>query len=141
VELGFFDGVAVKKDYFLLLKRSDGTMVIGPMQSSSNDIGDSPVPGFWRAAMADSKGQPVLLLSAAAAWHSPYDSTDADGLDIEHTGRVCRFEPTKFTCDEPRPTVFLVEKLDGKKGAAFKAAPRAKLPALNPSTGKMVPWK
>lgn len=139
ISLGYFDGVAVKDDEFLFLKRADGTMVVGPMQSTSNDIGDSPVPGFWRAAVVDSKGTPVLVVSAAAAWHSPYDSKDADGLDIEHTARVCRFEPTKFTCDEPHPTVFLIEKLDGKRGAAFKAAPKAKLPTLSPSTGKMVP--
>ena len=139
IELGFFDGVAVKNDYFLFLERADGVRVVGPMQSTSNDIGDSPVPGFWRAAMADSKAGPVMIVSAAAAWHSPYDSRDADGLDIEHTARVCRFGPTKFTCDEPHPTVFLVEKLDGKRGAAFKDAPRAKLPTVNPQTGKMAP--
>lgn len=139
IELGFFDGVAWNNDYFLFLRRADGARVVGPLQSTSNDIGDSPVPGFWRAAVVDSKGTPVLVVSAAAAWHSPYDSKDADGLDIEHTARVCRFEPTRFTCDEPRPTVFLLEKLDGKRGAAFKAAPKAKLPTLSPSTGKMVP--
>lgn len=138
VELRFFDGVAVKDDFFLFMKRSDGLRVVGPMQSTANDIGDSPVPGFWRAAVVDSRGEKALIVSAAAAWHSPYDSRDADGLDIEHTARVCRLTPTKTTCDEPRPTVFLLEKLDGKRGAAFKDAPRAKLPRLDPATGKMI---
>ncbi|MBS2017199.1 MAG: hypothetical protein JST00_30230 [Deltaproteobacteria bacterium] len=138
VELRFFDGVAEKDDYFLFMKRSDGVHVIGPMQSTANDIGDSPVPGFWRAAVVDSRGEKALIVSAAAAWHSPYDSRDADGLDIEHTARVCRVTPQKITCDEPRPTVFLLEKLDGKRGAKFKEAPRAKLPRLDPSTGKMI---
>lgn len=139
-ELRYFDGVALRDDLYLVLTRPDGALVAGPLYSTSNDIGDSPQPGFWRAAMGTSRGQPVLLLSYAAAWHSPYDSRDADGLDVEHAGRVCRFDVKRFTCDQPRPIVFQIDKLDGVRGAAFKAAPRAKLPVLD-ATGSLRPWQ
>lgn len=110
------------------------------MHSTSNDIGDSPKPGFWRLDLGTSRGQPVLLLAAAAAWHSPYDNRAADALNVEHAGRVCRFEATRFTCDQPYPTVFQIDRLDGKGGAAFKEAPSAKLPPIDPATGTLRPW-
>jgi hypothetical protein len=81
--------------------------------------------------MGTASGSPALYVSSAAAWHNPYDhDVPPDALEVEHAGRVCRLEVTRFTCDRPRPAVFLVEHLDGAGAVAFKAAPAAKAPPV-----------
>jgi len=141
VSLSYFDGVVVRDDLYPLMKRGDGVTVMGPLFSSANDVGDSPVPGYWRMGVALARGEPALLLAYAAAWHSPYDSSEADSLHVEHAARVCRFQPVRFTCDQPQPMIFRVDKLDGVRGAAFKAAPKAELPPIDPATGTLKPWR
>lgn len=138
--LKFFDGVASKDDQYLVLERKDGVTVAGPLYSSANDIGDSPMPGYWRAGMGISRGAPVLLVAYVAAWHSPYESSEADALHVEYAGRVCRIDATRVTCDQPIPTVFRVDRLDGARGAAFKTAPRSIFPPIDPATGTLKPW-
>jgi hypothetical protein len=138
--LHYFDGVAVMDERYLVLRRPDGATVAGPMYSAHNDIGDSPAPTAWRVAMGSSKGNAVLLLSSAAGWHSPYErDPDPDSIQVEHAARVCRFELTRFTCDQRQLTVFAKKTLDRTGAATFRSAPTAELPALDPATGTLRP--
>lgn len=140
VALQHFNGVVLRDDRYLLLRRPDGATVVGPMYSTSNDMGDSPSPSAWRVGVGVSKGVPVLLVGSVAAWHSPYDhDPDPDSLQAEYEGRVCRFELTRVTCDQSEPTRFAKKTLAKAVAAAFTASPRAELPPIDPATGTLVP--
>ena len=139
IELRVFNGVVVRTELYLLLKRPDGVLVAGPQYSIANDVGDAPWPGYWRMGMTAAAGQRLLRVAFAGAWHSPYESSEMDTLHVEHAGRVCRFEEARVTCAPKQPTIFAVDRLDGAGGAAFKAAPRAKLPTLD-ARGQLIPW-
>jgi hypothetical protein len=140
VVLRYFDGVTERDDRYVVLRRPDGRTIAGPMYSTSNDVGDSPVPSAWRLAMATARATPVLLVASVAVWRSPYDpSAGGDALVAELRGRVCRFEVARFTCDQARPTLFAKRTLDEAHAAAFRAAPTAELPAIDPATGTLRP--
>lgn len=139
VALRHFDGVVLRDDKYLLLRRPDGVTVAGPMYSTSNDVGDSPTPSAWRVGVVSSKGAPVLVSASAAAWHDRFDHSAApDKLQVEYEGRLCRFELTRFTCDQPRPTLFAKKSLSKAEEAAWKANPRAELPTVDARTGQLL---
>ncbi len=143
VTLGFFDGVAVKEDRYLMLRRKDGIIVGGPEYSSANDIGDSGRPSGWRAAMMQSKGAAVLVLASVTmeipmtAWLP--DGTPDASVDwmAEHRARVCHVESPRMRCDEPRMTLFVKRTMDAKEKAGRGKGLTAELPTLDPKSGRM----
>jgi hypothetical protein len=139
VSLRHFNGVVARDDKYLLLQRPDGVTVVGPMYSTSNDMGDSPAPSAWRVGVGTSKGAPVLLVGSAAAWHDPFDrAADPNRLQVEYEGRLCRFELTRITCDQPRPTLFAKKSLTKAEEDTWKAGPQAKLPLVDPASGTLL---
>jgi hypothetical protein len=136
--LHFFDGVAIRDERFLVLRRPEGVTVAGPMFSAQDDVGDSPAPVVWRFAMSWTRGAPVLLIASAAPWHSPYRPSDGpDAIEVEERGRLCRFEVARFSCDQPYPMLFNKRLLDKQQAARFKTSPSVDLPPIDPATGTL----
>ncbi len=106
---------------------------------SANDIGDAPAPGYWRAGLGMSRGQPVLPVLRRCM------AGALRGRRRRRAARGARGSGVPLRADaihvrSAPPTMFLVAKLDGKNGAAFKAAPKAELPRIDRTTGTLVPW-
>jgi hypothetical protein len=144
VALQYFDGVANMDDRYLLLRRADGTTVIGPMYSTANDIGDEAPPAASRLAMVRHRDLEVLVIASLAIGNRP-DPVLPNGrpgpdahYTVCHSGRVCRFEPTRFTC-QPKPfTPYQARVVGGAERAALRQAPKPELPVLDPATGAIV---
>lgn len=136
VALDYFDGVAGKSDQFLVLKRSDGVTVGGPLYSTHNDIGDSGAPLATRIKVVEPASANLLVLSTVEI--SPYLHSGLAGEDTnataEHWGRTCRFEPTRFRCDA-HPTEFRKVELTPAVRDAFVKHPVAALPSVLPDGG------
>jgi hypothetical protein len=128
-------------DRYLLLRRADGTTVIGPMYSTANDTGDVAPPAATRLAMLRYGVGEALVIASLEIGDRPDPLLDNGKpgpnakYTIRHSGRVCRFEPARFTCD-PRPLIVYQERVvSGAERAALIRAPKVDLPALDPATG------
>jgi hypothetical protein len=144
VALEYFDGVLVLDDRYLLLRRADGTAVIGPMYSTANDMGDEAPPAASRLAMVRYGDLEVLVIASLeiGGWPDPVLPDGKPGPNahykIHHSGRVCRFDPTRFTCD-PKPfTLYQERVVSAAERAVMLRAPKAELPVLDPATGAIV---
>jgi hypothetical protein len=144
IDLHYFDGVAELDDRYLLLKRADGTLVVGPKYRTSNDIGDTAPPAACRLAMIPSANATVLVVVSLELGDRP-DPLGEDGqpgpnahYTVRHSGRLCRFEPTRFTCETKGFTVFKERIVSSSERAALLNAPKPELPNLDASTGKLL---
>ena len=144
LKLDYFDGVLVLDNLYLLLKRADGTTVIGPLYRTANDMGDVAPPAASRLAMGSGGGMPVLLMGSLEIGDRP-DPAREDGTPgpnaryiIRQSGRVCRFEATRFSCDPTLFTEFEERQVSAAERAALLRAPKAKLPPVDPTTGKLI---
>jgi hypothetical protein len=143
VELQYFDGVAHLDEQYLLLRRADGALVVGPKYSASNDIGDAAPPAAYRAAMVPVAGAMVLVLVSLEIGDRP-DPLGADGYpgpnahyQVVHSGRVCRFEVARFRCEPKGFTEFRRSSVSRFQHALLMRAPRVDLPELDVTTGKL----
>lgn len=144
VALEYFDGAVMLDDRYLLLRRADGTTVIGPLYSTMNDTGDVTPPAATRLAMLPYRDTEVLVIASLEVGDRPDPMLDNGKpgpnarYTIRHSGRVCRFEPAQFACD-PRPLVVYQERVvSGAERAALLRAPKVELPVLDPASGAIV---
>ena len=141
--LHYFDGAAARDDRYLVLRREDGTTVIGPRYSESDDIGDAAPLVASRLAVITFRGEPVLVVVSLEIGDRP-DPTRGDSrpgpnarYQVYQSGRVCRFEPTRFACRRKWFTVFKRRFVSAAERAAMRKAPKPELPVLEPSTGDL----
>lgn len=144
VNLQYFDGAAMLDDRYLLLERADGTLVVGPKYGTSNDIGDTAPPAACRLALVPWGNVPVLVVVSLEIGDRP-DPMGEDGkpgpnaqYSVRHSGRTCRFEPTRFSCEPADFTVFKERNVSSAERNAMLLAPKPEVPELDARTGRIL---